>query len=155
MAKLTESPIVLTKKVLRPCACFSTTWRYYVLVLNTNEYREKGPSVAKQETEMLKGILEGVVLTALSNQPTHGYEIVGWLRVRGFSDIAEGTVYALLVRLEQRGLVDVTRVPSEKGPVRKVYSVNHLGQTYLDDFWSTWGDLSKRIENITLERSFT
>ena len=104
--------------------------------------------MAKQETEMLKGILEGVVLHALSNESTHGYDIVTWLRQKGFSDIAEGTVYALLVRIEQKGLVTVSKAPSEKGPSRKIYAVNQQGKQYLEDFWATWGALSSRIENL-------
>ena len=72
--------------------------------------------MGKQLTEMLKGILEGIVLATLSMRPAYGYEITACLRAQGFSDIAEGTVYALLVRIEQRGLVDVEKVPSEKGP---------------------------------------
>ena len=72
--------------------------------------------MAKQITEMLKGTLEGVVLAFLARRPAYGYEITLWLRDQGFTDIAEGTVYALLVRIEQRGLVDVAKVPSEKGP---------------------------------------
>ena len=72
--------------------------------------------MGKQETEMLKGTLEGIVLAILSGRPAYGYEITAWLRDQGFSDIAEGTVYALLIRIEQRGLVDVEKVPSEKGP---------------------------------------
>ena len=61
-------------------------------------------------------------------RPAYGYEITARLREQGFSDIAEGTVYALLVRVEQRGLVDVEKIPSEKGPPRKVYSLNAQGQ---------------------------
>ena len=75
--------------------------------------------MGKQMTEMLKGTLEGIVLAILSVRPAYGYEITAWLREQGFSDIAEGTVYALLIRIEQRGLVDVEKVPSEKGPPRK------------------------------------
>ena len=84
--------------------------------------------MGKQMTEMLKGTLEGIVLAILSGRPAYGYEITAWLREQGFSDIAEGTVYALLIRIEQRGLVDVEKVPSEKGPPRKVYSLNAQGQ---------------------------
>ena len=89
--------------------------------------------MGKQVTEMLKGTLEGIVLAILSNRAAYGYEITAWLREKGFSDIAEGTVYALLVRIEQRGLVDVEKVPSEKGPPRKVYSLNAQGQDYLEE----------------------
>jgi PadR family transcriptional regulator PadR len=59
--------------------------------------------MGKQVTEMLKGTLEGIVLAILSGRSAYGYEITAWLRDQGFSDIAEGTVYALLVRIEQRG----------------------------------------------------
>ena len=104
--------------------------------------------MAKQMTEMLKGTLEGMVLAIVAEQPAYGYEITARLRDQGFSDIVEGTVYALLVRIEQRGLVDVSKVPSEKGPPRKVYSLNPRGGEYLGDFWSTWSFLSERIERL-------
>ena len=104
--------------------------------------------MGKQVTEMLKGTLEGIVLAILSSRPAYGYEITAWLREKGFSDIAEGTVYALLIRVEQRGLVDVEKVPSEKGPPRKVYSLNAQGQAYLEDFWKTWTFLAERLEQL-------
>ncbi|PLP56313.1 PadR family transcriptional regulator [Mesorhizobium loti] len=108
--------------------------------------------MGKQMTEMLKGTLEGIVLALLAGQSAYGYEITAWLRDRGFSDIAEGTVYALLVRIEQRGLVDVEKIPSEKGPPRKVYSLNAQGRDYLDEFWRTWGFLAERLEQLNTER---
>jgi len=104
--------------------------------------------MGKQQTEMLKGILEGMVLAVLAGRPAYGYEITSWLREQGFEDIAEGTIYALLVRIEQRGLVDVEKVPSEKGPPRKVYSLNQQGREYLDEFWRTWGFLSERLAGL-------
>lgn len=104
--------------------------------------------MGKQMTEMLKGTLEGIVLTILAAQPAYGYEITARLREQGFSDIVEGTVYALLIRVEQRGFVDVRKVPSEKGPPRKVYSLNASGGEYLDEFWRTWSFLAARIEQL-------
>jgi PadR family transcriptional regulator PadR len=99
-------------------------------------------------TEMLKGTLEGIVLATLAERPAYGYEITSRLRAKGFSDLVEGTVYALLVRVEQKGFVDVEKVPSEKGPPRKVYSLNTRGREQLDDFWRTWTFLSERIEQL-------
>ena len=104
--------------------------------------------MGKQMTEMLKGTLEGVVLAILSVRPAYGQEITAWLREQGFSDIAEGTVYALLVRMEQRGLVGAEKVPSEKGPPRKVYALNGQGQEYLNEFWRTWSFLAERLEQL-------
>src|SRR5476649_2734637 len=99
-------------------------------------------------TEMLKGTLEGIVLAILTFRPAYGYEITARLREQGFSDIAEGTIYALLIRIERRGLVDVEKSPSEMGPPRKVYSLNPAGQDYLDEFWGTWGFLVQRLDQL-------
>ena len=104
--------------------------------------------MGKQVTEMLKGTLEGIVLAILAGRSAYGYEITAWLRDKGFTDIAEGTVYALLVRIEQRGLVDVEKIPSEKGPPRKVYSLNAQGREYLEEFWRTWSFLAERLEQL-------
>jgi PadR family transcriptional regulator, regulatory protein PadR len=107
--------------------------------------------MGKQMTEMLKGTLEGIVLAILAVRPAYGYEITTWLREQGFEDIAEGTVYALLLRIENKGLVDVQKVPSEKGPPRKVYSINAQGRDYLDEFWRTWSFLAGRLDRLHSE----
>ena len=104
--------------------------------------------MSKQMTEMLKGTLEGIVLAILYMRPAYGYEITAWLREQGFSDIAEGTIYALLIRVEQKRLVDVEKVPSEKGPPRKVYSLNAAGREYLEEFWNTWSFLAQRLGQL-------
>ncbi|AKV87127.1 PadR family transcriptional regulator [Microbacterium sp. 1.5R] len=104
--------------------------------------------MGKQMTEMLKGTLEGIVLALLAEQPAYGYEITSRVRDHGFTDIAEGTIYALLVRVEQKKLVDVEKVPSEKGPPRKVYSLNAAGTQELEEFWKTWSFLSEHIEQL-------
>ncbi|HVC04960.1 MAG TPA: PadR family transcriptional regulator [Candidatus Acidoferrales bacterium] len=102
----------------------------------------------QQMTEMLKGTLEGIVLAILSIGPAYGYVITARLRERGFSDIAEGTVYALLVRFEQKALVDVEKTPSEKGPPRKVYSLNAQGRAYLEEFLRTWSFLAEQLGQL-------
>lgn len=104
--------------------------------------------MGRQMTEMLKGTLEGIVLAIVSARPAYGYEITARLREMGFSDIAEGTVYALLVRFERKGLVDVEKTPSEKGPPRKVYTLNASGRRYLEEFWTTWGFLAGRLDEL-------
>ncbi|MFD3685906.1 PadR family transcriptional regulator [Nocardiopsis sp. NPDC058631] len=104
--------------------------------------------MSKQMTEMLKGTLEGIVLAVLSDRPAYGYEITARLREQGFSDIVEGTVYALLVRVEKRGFVDVEKVPSDKGPPRKVYSLNTQGRHHLEEFWRAWSFLAERLEQL-------
>ena len=111
--------------------------------------------MGKQMTEMLKGTLEGIVLALLSGRPAYGYEITTQLRDRGFEEIAEGTVYALLVRIEQKGLVDIEKVPSEKGPPRKVYTLNAQGRQELEEFWTTWDFLRTHIERLSTNTTNT
>lgn len=107
--------------------------------------------MGRQDTEMLKGVLEGVVLAVLARRPAYGYEITADLRDRGFADLAEGTVYAILVRIEQRGLVDIEKVASEKGPPRKVFTLNDTGRAQLAEFWNTWSLLADRLEQLREE----
>ncbi len=107
--------------------------------------------MGRQDTEMLKGVLEGVVLAVLARRPAYGYEITADLRDRGFADLAEGTIYAILVRIEQRGLVDVEKVASEKGPPRKVFTLNDTGRAQLAEFWTTWSLLADRLEQLRNE----
>jgi PadR family transcriptional regulator PadR len=104
-------------------------------------------------TEMLKGTLEGIVLAVLATQPAYGSEITARVREQGFADLVEGTVYALLIRIEQRGFVDVQKVPSEKGPPRKVYSLNTQGRQQLEEFFRTWSFLSERIGRLQTDIS--
>ena len=57
----------------------------------------------KGMTELLKGVLEGVVLQVIHNsKETYGYEITNTLIELGFQDIVEGTVYTVLLRLEKK-----------------------------------------------------
>lgn len=97
-------------------------------------------------SEMLKGVLEGIVLEIISRGEIYGYEIVKYLNRMGFEGTAEGTVYALLVRLERNRFVDIAKKPSEIGPPRKFYTLNERGRDELMSFWARWDFLSSRIE---------
>ena len=99
-------------------------------------------------SEMLKGVLEGVVLEIINRGEIYGYEIVKQLAALGFQDIAEGTVYALLVRLERNRYVNIVKKPSEIGPPRKFYTLNERGQNELMSFWLRWEFLSGRIDTL-------
>ena len=74
-------------------------------------------------SQLLKGVLEGCVLALIGRGETYGYELVSELDRYGFHDVAEGTLYPLLMRLEKRGAIRATYRASEKGPRRKYYAV--------------------------------
>lgn len=97
---------------------------------------------------MLKGVLEGCVLEIISREPTYGYDITQQLRKQGFTDVVEGTVYTILVRLEKNELVATEKKPSEVGPPRKFYSLSELGQQELKTFWQKWDFVSSKINEL-------
>jgi len=99
-------------------------------------------------TEMLKGVLEGCVLEIISRGETYGYEITKRLRDLGFTDVVEGTVYTITMRLEKNHLVNVEKKPSNMGPPRKFYTLNEAGQEQLKLFWKRWEFLSSKINDL-------
>lgn len=103
-------------------------------------------------TEMLKGSLEGCVLQIISQGETYGYQITARLRKLGFADVVEGTVYAILVWLENNGFVSSTKKPSELGPPRKFYNLTKAGQQELENFWTRWNFVSSKINELKKEK---
>lgn len=99
-------------------------------------------------TELLKGTLEGCVLEIISRGKAYGYEITRQINELGLNDVVEGTVYAILVRLEKRGLVEVEKRPSEIGPPRKLYTLNDAGKAELEQFWVKWDYLKAVIDRL-------
>lgn len=99
-------------------------------------------------TEMLKGALEGCVLEIIGRNKTYGYEITQQLRELGFTEVVEGTVYTILLRIEKNKLVSIEKVPSEIGPPRKFYKLTRAGRKQLRDFWKKWDFVSSKINEL-------
>lgn len=99
-------------------------------------------------TEMLKGVLEGCVLEIISRGETYGYEITRKLNAMGFTEVVDGTVYTILVRLEKNKLVNAVRKPSKKGPPRNFFTLSETGQKELEQFWQKWEFVSSKINQL-------
>lgn len=99
-------------------------------------------------TEMLKGVLEGCVLEIISRNETYGYEITRRLNALGFTDVVEGTVYTILIRLEKNKLVEITKKPSDMGPPRKFFAINGAGREELRRFWEKWEFVSSKMNEL-------
>ena len=104
--------------------------------------------VIENLTEMLKGVLEGCVLEIIGRGKTYGYEITRRLNALGFTDVVDGTVYTILVRLEKNNLVDIEKRPSDIGPPRKFFALNDSGHRELLKFWEKWEFLSSKISEL-------
>lgn len=102
-------------------------------------------------TEMLKGTLEGCVLEIISKKETYGYEITKKLNTLGFEDVVEGTVYTILIRLEHDKLVTIEKKTSDRGPIRKFYSLNEAGRKELKRFWEKSDFVFKKMYKLKEE----
>ena len=100
-------------------------------------------------SEMLKGVLDGVVLQLIGDGGgLYGYQIIKRLGGMGFGDMLEGTMYALLARLEKNGWVTKQKAPSHCGPARNVYELTDSGRQQLADFWIRWDFISRHLESL-------
>ena len=103
-------------------------------------------------TEMLKGVLEGCVMEMISRKETYAYDITRQLNDLGFTDVVEGTVYTILLRLEKNKLVDIEKKPSDMGPPRKFFVLNDAGRRELQQFWEKWEFVASKINQLKEEQ---
>lgn len=101
-------------------------------------------------SQLMKGTLEGCMLKIISLGETYGYEIVSKLQDYGFSDVREGTIYPILIRLEKKDLISSSFKDSPFGPKRKYFILTTLGTEMLNDFLKVWKDVTS-IVNLILE----
>ncbi|WP_227468187.1 PadR family transcriptional regulator [Microbacterium sp. YJN-G] len=85
------------------------------------------------------------VLSLLAVAPGHGYALIERLREQGFERIQGGTLYPLLRRLEERGLVHHEWLHEESGPGRKEFSITDAGLAELSAARREWARMGAII----------
>lgn len=101
-----------------------------------------------EDTQLMKGILEGCVLAVISSGETYGYEILQSLSTYGFQNLGEGTMYPVLTRLEKKEYISCRRAKSPLGPIRKYYSITEEGEEYLRNFKENYERITKCTNEI-------
>ena len=104
-----------------------------------------------EDTQLMKGILEGCVLGLIAQGETYGYEILSRLEQYGFEDIGEGTLYPVLTRLDKNGCIRCRRAKSPLGPIRKYYSITEEGRERLEGFRKNYRKIAGAAEAILFE----
>ena len=101
-------------------------------------------------SEVLKGHLDFLLLAAIAREPLHGYAIVESIREasRGEFDLAEGTVYPALYRLESAGLLTSTwkRVAGRR---RRIYRLTRRGRARLERERKEWKVFAGAVQAVT------
>lgn len=99
------------------------------------------------KSQMRKGILEYCILLCLRNQPAYASDIIRALKEGRFI-IVEGTLYPLLTRMKNNGLLTYTWAESNQGPPRKYYHLTEAGHTFLNDLESAWQEIASVVDYV-------
>lgn len=100
------------------------------------------------DTQILKGLLEGCILKIVKENETYGYEICEMLINYGFTDITEGSVYPILIRLEKKKLLYSIMKNSPFGPKRKYYYLTNEGIEELETFIISWKEAKSNVDRV-------
>ena len=101
------------------------------------------------KAQMRKGILEYCILSVLSRNSCYASDIIKELKEAEVI-VVEGTLYPLLTRQKNAGLLSYRWEESQQGPPRKYYELTVAGRTYLDDLDKSWKEL---VESVNLIRT--
>jgi DNA-binding PadR family transcriptional regulator len=99
--------------------------------------------------ELHGGHLDLLLLAVVARQPAHGYALISEVRrrTRGALDLAEGTLYPALHRLERDGLV-TSRWATERGRKRRTYRATKAGRIALGERVVAWRNLSEAVDAV-------
>jgi PadR family transcriptional regulator PadR len=99
------------------------------------------------KAQMRKGILEYCILTIIAEGDAYASDILNKLKEAKLI-VVEGTLYPLLTRQKNAGLLSYRWEESTQGPPRKYYSLTESGKEFLKDLDTSWHDLVEAINNI-------
>ena len=108
----------------------------------------------RYEQQMKKGVLEMLVLKQLEKEERYGYQLISQLRDKsgGLFALKEGTLYPILYRLEDDGLVvSRWRQPQGKEVSRKYYVITEEGKEGLKELSAPWRDFSGQVSKMMEE----
>jgi len=101
--------------------------------------------VENTQTQMRKGILEYCILSIIAKGEIYASDIIAELRKAQLL-VVEGTLYPLLTRLKNNGLLMYSWVESTSGPPRKYYSLSEDGKKVLEQLDTTWQELAFAVQ---------
>ncbi len=105
-------------------------------------------NIENTKAQMRKGILEYCILSILGNREAYPSDILSELKESKLL-VVEGTLYPLLTRLKNAGLLTYRWEESTSGPPRKYYKLTTLGENFLNELTNSWKELNKAVLTIT------
>jgi PadR family transcriptional regulator PadR len=105
--------------------------------------------------EWMRGVLSLCVLAVVAEEETYGYAVAQRLQGAGLGTVKGGTLYPVLTRLEQEGLLTSSWREGDAGPGRKFFAVTPAGLTTLRERTTSWLTFTERATALLTPRSVT
>jgi PadR family transcriptional regulator PadR len=103
--------------------------------------------IENTKAQMRKGVLEYCILSILSNNDAYASDIIKELKEAKMI-VVEGTLYPLLTRLKNAGLLSYRWEESTQGPPRKYYTISENGTDFLTELDGSWQELVNAVNTI-------
>ena len=100
------------------------------------------------KAQMRKGVLEYCILSLTLNKEMYSSDIISSLKEAELI-VVEGTLYPLLTRLKNAGLLTYRWEESKSGPPRKYYGITDSGKKFLEELDTTWANLVQAVNKTT------
>ncbi|MDT0295694.1 PadR family transcriptional regulator [Mesonia ostreae] len=108
--------------------------------------------IENTKAQMRKGVLEYCILSILKDKDAYVAEILETLKDAKLL-VVEGTIYPLLTRLKNAGLLSYRWEESTSGPPRKYYGLTETGQLFLTELSTTWDNLQTAVTIVTTQKN--
>ena len=108
--------------------------------------------IENTKAQMRKGVLEYCILSILKDGEAYTSDILESLKDAKLL-VVEGTIYPLLTRLKNAGLLSYRWEESTGGPPRKYYELTETGKLFLNELNSTWSELHQAVNRVTSEKT--
>lgn len=105
-------------------------------------------NIEKTKAQMRKGVLELCILSIMKEDEAYASDIIVQMKEAQLI-VVEGTLYPLLTRLKNEGLLDYRWEESKSGPPRKYYRITELGKRSLEELNKAWNQLNDSVKKIT------
>jgi PadR family transcriptional regulator PadR len=102
------------------------------------------------QSQMRKGILEYCILVLISKGEVYASDIIHSLKEAKLI-VVEGTLYPLLTRLKNAGLLSYAWKESDQGPPRKYYTLTENGKIFITELNNTWNELTQSVHKLTAD----
>lgn len=108
--------------------------------------------IENTKAQMRKGVLEFCILSILKDGEAYTSDILETLKDAKML-VVEGTIYPLLTRLKNEGLLSYRWEESTGGPPRKYYELTETGKLFLTELNETWAELQQAVNKVTSEKN--